>query len=165
MAEKPTDEFNRNFAKLDGLQNMCRSCQKDYKARWYEEHRDEQIAYKKLYNSQNGHLRVALYEKNREVELERSRVWAKENPERRQANEAKRRAAKKATSVEYIHPLVVLEIHDGVCGICDQDVDPFCFEIDHRIPLALGGPHIYENVQPAHPRCNRSKGAKVGVLA
>jgi 5-methylcytosine-specific restriction endonuclease McrA len=32
-------------------------------------------------------------------------------------------------------------------------------EVDHILPLARGGPHRYENVQPSHGDCNRRKGA------
>lgn len=62
--------------------------------------------------------------------------------------------------VEYVHPLVVLELHDGMCGICGDDVDPSDFHVDHIEPLAKGGEHSYLNTQPAHPRCNMSKGAR-----
>ena len=48
--------------------------------------------------------------------------------------------------------------------ICGESVDPDDFHVDHVIPLALGGWHCYANVQPAHPFCNVSKGAK-DVLA
>ena len=33
--------------------------------------------------------------------------------------------------------------------------------IDHGIPLARGGPHTYENLRPAHKRCNQRKHAKL----
>jgi 5-methylcytosine-specific restriction endonuclease McrA len=33
--------------------------------------------------------------------------------------------------------------------------------LDHIVPLARGGEHSYANTQPAHPTCNRRKGAKV----
>jgi 5-methylcytosine-specific restriction endonuclease McrA len=33
------------------------------------------------------------------------------------------------------------------------------FHVDHKVPLARGGEHSYENVQPAHPFCNGSKGS------
>lgn len=62
---------------------------------------------------------------------------------------------------EDVEPLIVLELDDGVCGICGTDVDPFDFHIDHVIPLALGGEHSYANTQVAHSRCNKSKGARV----
>ncbi len=35
-------------------------------------------------------------------------------------------------------------------------------EVDHVIPLALGGPHCLSNLRPACRSCNASKGAKRG---
>lgn len=63
-----------------------------------------------------------------------------------------------ALIVERVVPLVVLERDDGECGVCGSDVDPFGdFEIDHIVAIADGGEHSYENVQLAHPACNRRK--------
>jgi 5-methylcytosine-specific restriction endonuclease McrA len=96
---------------------------------------------------------------------ENVRRWRQENPEKARElsriKESARRARKRGQFVEPIHPLIVLERADGVCGICGGDVDPFSFHVDHIIPLARGGEHSYQNVQPAHPACNTKKGARV----
>jgi 5-methylcytosine-specific restriction endonuclease McrA len=54
------------------------------------------------------------------------------------------------------------------CGLCHrvirQDLaypHPGSASLDHILPVSLGGAHVYENVQAAHLRCNRDKGAKV----
>lgn len=78
----------------------------------------------------------------------------------RRADETRRQARLRgASAAEYVDPLVVLERADGTCGICGQDVDPFAFEVDHIVPLVHHGLHNYANTQPAHPVCNRLKGA------
>lgn len=50
------------------------------------------------------------------------------------------------------------------CGICNNPIvrrDPKGrLTIDHIIPIAQGGSHEYENLQPAHQRCNARKGCK-----
>jgi 5-methylcytosine-specific restriction endonuclease McrA len=95
----------------------------------------------------------------------RARQWVIANPEAaariRHRNLLAYRARKAGAFVEAVEPLVVLERADGVCGICGGDVDPLKYEIDHIVPLSRGGEHSYRNVQPAHPRCNRTKGARV----
>lgn len=73
----------------------------------------------------------------------------------------RRRARKLDHFLEDIDRDVVYTMHGGMCGICKQFVSQDEFEVDHVIPLAAGGMHGYINVQPAHPFCNRSKGAKV----
>ena len=74
---------------------------------------------------------------------------------------AMRRARRSAGFVESVDPLVVLELADGVCGICGEDVDPLDYHVDHVVPLALGGDHSYANTAPTHPRCNAQKGARM----
>lgn len=51
---------------------------------------------------------------------------------------------------------------DGqVCGICAESIEVAAAEIDHIIPVALGG-HVTDirNLQLAHGRCNQKKGAR-----
>jgi|ERR671918_452659 5-methylcytosine-specific restriction endonuclease McrA len=68
-------------------------------------------------------------------------------------------------AVEHVDPLIVLELRDGMCGICGSDVDPLAFEVDHVVALARGGLHNYENCQPAHGPCNRRKWAHMVAVA
>lgn len=56
------------------------------------------------------------------------------------------------------------------CGICGGPIDydlpsdnPRAFVVDHRVPLALGGPDALGNKQAAHRDCNRTKGAKLNA--
>lgn len=46
----------------------------------------------------------------------------------------------------------------GKCGICGNAVSLETFTIDHIVPLSKGGPHRFENLQPAHFSCNSRKG-------
>lgn len=48
------------------------------------------------------------------------------------------------------------------CGICKKAIThPETATIDHIIPLSVGGKNSRDNVQLAHPRCNRKKGDKL----
>lgn len=53
------------------------------------------------------------------------------------------------------------------CYLCGNDIDytlkspdPWSFEIDHIIPLTLGGTDDLDNLGPSHRQCNRNKGAR-----
>ena len=48
--------------------------------------------------------------------------------------------------------------HGGVCGFCHEEIpagEPF--EIDHEVPLSLGGSDADGNCYPLHERCHRIK--------
>jgi 5-methylcytosine-specific restriction endonuclease McrA len=83
--------------------------------------------------------------------------WASANPDLVRAKDLRRRSRKRGAFVENVSPLVVLEIDDGMCGICGKDVDPLNFHVDHIVPLARGGEHSCANTQVAHPTCNQRK--------
>ena len=68
-----------------------------------------------------------------------------------------RKAGIDPATVPHINRLVVLELADGVCGICGEDVDPLDYELDHTMPLSLGGEHSFDNVTVAHRDCNQHK--------
>lgn len=50
----------------------------------------------------------------------------------------------------------IYERDRGICGICRKPA-PDNYEIDHIVPIGLGGPDIPSNVQTACPSCNREK--------
>lgn len=68
----------------------------------------------------------------------------------------------------YFNPLRVFERDGWRCQICGVrtpkklrgSVDPRAPELDHIIPLAVGGDHLPENCQCACRRCNGAKGAR-----
>lgn len=71
------------------------------------------------------------------------------------------RARRYGVEAEYINKLAVFERDNWTCGICNEPVDreapwpaPSSPSLDHIVPMAVGGGHVYENVQCAHLRCN-----------
>lgn len=54
--------------------------------------------------------------------------------------------------------LAVFEAHGGCCHICGGKIhvgEPW--DLEHQIPLALGGDDDESNVAPAHVKCHRAK--------
>jgi hypothetical protein len=49
----------------------------------------------------------------------------------------------------------------GRCGLCGKFVDLYAMDVDHIIPKSMGGPDHWDNLQVAHPRCNRSRGNRI----
>lgn len=84
---------------------------------------------------------------------------------RRTAREAAKRTGVKGPAVTLGD---LLERDGRVCGICGEPIsvvlmypDPRSASVDHVVPLARGGGHSPENLQPAHLDCNIRKGARV----
>lgn len=130
--------------------SLCVMCRNEARMRSYERNKETEAAKMRLY-----------YVVNCEAIKEKRRQYHQENPEVARRNTEQRRAQKRNAFVEHVDPLIRLELDDGACGICEGDVNPFDFHVDHIIPLALGGEHSYANTQVAHPYCNMRKGVKV----
>lgn len=77
----------------------------------------------------------------------------------------RKRARYHGVTYEYINTLTVLERDGWRCQVCFRktpkrlrgSIDECAPELDHRIPMALGGGHIWSNVQCACRRCNLAK--------
>jgi 5-methylcytosine-specific restriction endonuclease McrA len=117
---------------------------------YYLRNRQRMIDRAAKYKADHPQMEAEYRERNREKLREVHRIEA-----------SPRRAIKASAGSDTIHPLIVLEHDDGMCGICGDDVDPLKFHVDHVIPLARGGSHTYDNVQAAHPTCNIRKGARL----
>ena len=56
----------------------------------------------------------------------------------------------------------IFEVHNGVCGYCHEIIEG-CYEVDHAIPLALGGADDDGgNTFPLHVECHRIKTLGLG---
>lgn len=77
----------------------------------------------------------------------------------------KRKARERAAWIESVNPIKVFERDGWRCRLCHIPTpkekrgtyDDDAPELDHVMPLALGGDHSYSNTQCACRRCNREK--------
>lgn len=146
---KPLEAFYRvsNSNHRDGRKNECKECWRQLRRDRYARRRETELA-----------VNARWREENRDRHRELQDRWSAENPEAARVYQGIAAARKSGVRiVESVHPLVVLELDDGACGICGDDVDPDDFEIDHIIPRSKGGEHSYANVQVAHASCNLRK--------
>ena len=57
--------------------------------------------------------------------------------------------------------VALFQRHGGVCHICGGKIAAReAWELEHVIPLALGGDDAPANLRPAHVKCHRGKTAK-----
>lgn len=81
----------------------------------------------------------------------------------------RRRAAKFGVVYEPVNKRKVFERDGWKCYLCGVPTpailsgtkEPNAPELEHVVPLAMGGAHSYSNVRCACHRCNRAKGASI----
>ncbi len=62
--------------------------------------------------------------------------------------------------ISFSKKMAVLGKTGGRCAYCGVGLDGTGFAVDHIHPQALGGRHEIDNLLPACPPCNTSKGMK-----
>lgn len=124
--------------------------------------------YRKRHPDKIKAANAAYYAANRERVLAQKAEYREENREaiyarrdwEKHAEYGRKRRAKMLDA--YVAAVVADEIVKrdcGRCGICGKPVMGD-LELDHIVPLAAGGTHEPDNVQPAHRTCNRRKHAR-----
>jgi len=117
----------------------------------------------------------AAYWKDPEKQRAAARQWAKENPEKAGAlnarNNRRRKAAMRgATDLHPINPIDIFERDGWVWALCGKPIsksrkfpDRLSATLDHTVPISRGGQHTPDNVQAAHYTCNSSKRDRLAV--
>lgn len=101
---------------------------------------------------------VERFEETKVVRAERDRAWRANNPERvRELSEKRKGTREKHLPRGTIARLMVSQ--NGQCVYCKVDIISK-YQIDHIMPIALGGTHTEDNVQLLCPCCNRRKSDK-----
>lgn len=113
---------------------------------WNEANRDKVIAYRKA---------------NAERTAERQRKWHQEHPERARLTQSRRRSRMTGAGGTYTENdiAVMYDQQAGLCAGCSKDLNQK-YEIDHIVPVLLGGSSWPDNLQLLCRTCNRSKGHK-----
>lgn len=156
------------------------------RARCYAKHREQNLAYAEKYRAENAErIREAQrgrgYSKTyRQRHPEKSRAisaaWKAANPERRKATQAaylqnnlernrahqQNRRARKANAGGRLSPGIaerLFQLQRGRCACCRMPLGND-YELDHIVPLVMGGSNTDDNIQLLTATCNRRKGAK-----
>ena len=105
----------------------------------------------------------SYYEQNKEEIRKKQNQYQRDNADAMVAYRLARRKGVKV--VEVVERHVVFERDNGTCYLCNEEVDPNNFHLDHVVPITGGGEHSYANVRLTHPECNqRRKDNPVQVL-
>lgn len=112
---------------------------------------------------------AAYRAKNADRINEYCKEWRKNNRDIVVAQNARRRQREAASATgERCDPLEVYIQGGGICYLCGYPIDwfgnmyePLSFNVEHLVPISLGGRHEMANVAPAHRVCNMRKGSKL----
>ena len=126
--------------------------------------KDKVSAAKKAWGAKNHarikEARAAYRVANLEKVTASIKAWKASNPDARRAYQQNRRARKNksggALSVDIVEKL--LKLQKGKCPCCSLPLGDD-FHLDHKMPLALGGDHVDDNMQLLKARCNMQKRA------
>lgn len=154
---------------------------KDRQAAWREAHREEAVAYGRAYRIENGDVirqkERLKYRAHPEQTRKATRASYLKNPEAAKAYSKKHRTKRKDLHAVYAENkrvrkmsgdgklssnLVALLLAEqgSCCPYCLRDLRITGINLDHYVPLALGGPHQDSNIQLTCPSCNSRKRAK-----
>lgn len=139
--EKEASEFNRLRAATDGLQSVCRPCDRARNAEW---------------RANNSEARRAYHAQARFVEARRR--YKKANPGVLSLSDQRRRERVRATPLTAAEKAAIRAIYQLRNEL--REWTGWAFEVDHIVPLAAGGRHHPDNLQLLKAAENRSKGAK-----
>lgn len=147
---------------------------------WYEANKAQISAQRKADRAENRdeiNAKVRARRLVRRAEINaRQRAWHARNPDRvkamykryyaTNAADYKRRAMERrarvaAVTVKPINRMDIYERDGGHCRNCNIELAPNNWHLDHIVPIALGGPHEWGNLQALCAPCNLKKYTKL----
>ena len=137
---KAREYRERHGEKINARRRQLRAEDEGYAERQREHRRNS-----------NARTRDKIAERNRDYYDANSHKWA-----------AMR--AKRQDLIDQYEPINRMDIYKrdgGRCRLCNIALAPHEFELDHIVPLALEGPHVWSNVQVLCKPCNRRKHARL----
>lgn len=170
--EKPLNDFYKDVARKDGLARVCKKCHSLSVKKWQEKHPDKfkeiNNAWKKSHKEKRNEESKAwaklhpeyksnYYKEHRQQNSEHGKRWRANNKEKTRHYEQNRRARRKGNGGE-IAPAQwesIMDFYGHKCLCCGKE--NIKLTMDHVVPIALGGSHTVDNIQPLCGPCNSRK--------
>lgn len=145
---------------------QCITCLKEFAYEWRENNPEKynQIGRSWLDNNKEHCRRLARvrYATTSEGDKsrDRARIWRQRNPDKVRQQTRLRRARKIGNGGTHTLEDIksILEVQGGRCIECNKNIREK-YEVDHILPLSLGGSDSKSNLQLMCTRCNRKKWA------
>lgn len=164
---KKIDLFNRNSQSKDGLTTQCKECQKSNAHKSYAKNKHKR-SYKKYYQEhkedKQAQSRQYYQEHKEEMSIKHAkyRNTAKGKKVMHSAHTKRAKSIKENTGIPYTREMVIDRDCQGgpkpICYLCDKVIDdPGTIQLDHVIPIVIGGKDCFTNIACTHAKCNLSK--------
>lgn len=158
---KPLDGFNRDKSRSDGRRSRCKACDSERHAAYRAANSERIAEYVRGWRAENPNYQAKWRAENPDYMAEYGARYRAANPHiNREAGYVYR--ARKFGFGPVVESFTVAEMieHWGNgerCIYCDGPFE----EMDHVIPVGLGGHHVISNVAPSCAPCNRQNIATV----
>ncbi len=148
--EKTADCFGTNPGSTDGLRHECKYCRNIKSRLKYETDNNFR---------ENESIRAYKnYLEDREYILNRTKLWSKNNPDKK-VEQSHRRRARLYGQTEFNFPNDFVKLlrvsQNNKCAYCARD--DIKLTIEHMLPISRGGKHCFDNIILACTNCNSSK--------
>ena len=167
---KDVSHFRKFPKNRDGLQSYCNECQKAYNReyrkdnpRYAEQHNAESKRFRENHIEKIKERLSVLYRKNITFNRQRNRgamkIWRSKNKEKTKMYEENRRArvlGVEGNGITVEEWKTIKNEAGNRCSYCGKKSSKL--QMDHVVPVSKGGSHNAENITPACPSCNQSKG-------
>lgn len=143
----------------------CKACLKAAKTAWRKANPEKQKAATAAWRVDNSERvkegSAGWYAANPERKKGTAAAWAKANPEACRTHTQNRRARKIENGgvLSSGLPAKLFKLQKGKCPCCNLPLGDD-YHMDHKMPLALGGPNVDDNMQLLRSTCNQQKSKK-----
>ena len=154
---KAVGEFGVDRKRKDRLTAYCRPCTAAKSHASYMRHREARLEQSKAYRSGVRPARQARareYYKENKAEIDaKHREYYRDDANRDAFRDrvARRRVRQAGAPAEKIDRVGVYDRDGGRCHICGRRCRRDSWHMDHIVPVAAGGAHVYENVAVSCP--------------
>ena len=172
--EKPIEEFARHRRRKDGRDNVCKKCAAERVRQWRIKNKEYYTEYNKEYYKRTKEKQLKnskeYYKSNKEIILKKSKEYYSENKESKKRyvknykktsngkiihinSNAKRRTREKNGNVTK-EEIMDLINKTNKCPLCGIELTENNRQLDHIIPLNIGGEHTIKNIRFICKNCN-----------
>lgn len=142
------------------LHSWCKECERSARRKRRADNPEKYQEWNRNWNINNPERRKELdSNRDRNRKKEYNRQYAIDNKDKRRVIDhnyrARIRGAEGSLTAEVMNK--VFAIYGKICLKCGSDKS---IEIDHVVPLSLGGSNLFENLQPLCKSCNSAKGGR-----